>query len=65
QNADYERDRLAGLLQQAAERLQAENAEDLRLQALEPPRQSPEDVLPEISAMRRANELRLLPGHGK
>ena len=51
--AESERTGQAALIQQAAQRLQLEQAHDARNATNAPPRDSVEDVLPEIEAMRK------------
>jgi hypothetical protein len=53
QAAEQERTAFAQVMQQAAERLRMENAEDLRRIEREPRKDKVDDLLPEIEAMRK------------
>lgn len=56
--AEFDRNAMSALMQQAADRLKLENAEDLRRKESEPRRDHVEDILPEIAAMKKAQSLK-------
>lgn len=56
--AELDRKSVAGLMQEAADRLKLENAEDLRRKENEPRRDRLDDVIPEITALRKAQSLK-------
>lgn len=60
--AEMERQRMATLMREAAERLKLENEEDLKRKEDEPRSDSTDSVIDEIKSMRESGRTRQLPG---